>query len=78
MCIQEDLNCSPMDNLTVGFVLWLCDSSRLAETYHLLIIFSINLSHIIIGSIDQFILNLIHGQGQIFQVTLKRDSTRLG
>lgn len=56
--------------LFLAYVLALCRKSAELQTYQLLVIFAINMSHIIIGGVDQFVENIVYKKGHKFQVIL--------
>lgn len=49
-------------------VVHLCNKENKTETWKLLVILNINLMHIIVNSLDQFIGNVIYRQAQHFEV----------
>lgn len=53
--------------LSTAMVLHLCNVDNETESWKLLLIFNINTMHVIISSLDQFIVNVIHGEGQVFE-----------
>lgn len=63
------LNGSAMADVT-GIVLYLVRKSNRTETFHILFILSVNLSHIIIGGLDQFIANIVYSRGSTSQVCI--------
>lgn len=52
---------------STAMVIHLCNRANKSESWKLLFIISINTMHIIIGSLDQFILNIIYREGQVFE-----------
>ncbi|XP_067950857.1 uncharacterized protein [Watersipora subatra] len=49
--------------ISSGIIIHLIRASNKLENFHILPVFAINLSHVIIGSLDQFVINLIYGFG---------------
>ena len=54
--------------LSTTIVLHLCNRESRFETWKLLLIMNINLTHIVIGCLDQFVGNIIHREGKSFEV----------
>ena len=54
--------------LSTAIVVHLCSLDNRIQPWKLLIILDINLVHVIVGGLDQFIINVIHKQGQNFEV----------
>ena len=53
--------------MSTAMVIHLCNRQNKTETWKLLFIISINTMHIIVNSLDQFIVNIIYGRGQVFE-----------
>ncbi|ESO05071.1 hypothetical protein HELRODRAFT_124583, partial [Helobdella robusta] len=54
--------------LSTIMVFHLCDSRNKIEPWKLLFIFSLNITHIIVSSLDQFITNVFLARGQSFEI----------
>merc|ERR1712012_304639 len=54
--------------LSTVIVLHLCNRENQFETWKLLLIMNINLTHIVIGCLDQFVGNIVHREGKAFEV----------
>ena len=54
--------------LSTVIVVHLCDKDVKIQPWQLLIICSLNFMHIIIGGLDQFVENVINGNGQVFEM----------
>ena len=54
--------------LSTAIVLHLCNHGNRFETWKLLLILNINLMHIIIGCLDQFVGNIMYREGKGFEV----------
>ncbi|ESO05072.1 hypothetical protein HELRODRAFT_191581 [Helobdella robusta] len=54
--------------LSTIMVFHLCDSRNKIEPWKLLFIFSLNITHIIVSSLDQFITNVFLARGQVSQI----------
>ena len=53
--------------LSSAIVVHLCSKNVKIQAWKLLVILNINLMHIVIGGLDQFIDNVIKGEGQTFE-----------
>ncbi len=54
--------------LSTAMVVHLCNKENRMESWKLLLILNINLMHIIVGSMDQFVNNIMYREGKAFEV----------
>ncbi|XP_067951161.1 uncharacterized protein [Watersipora subatra] len=54
--------------ISSGIIIYLVRASHKLETFHILAVFAINMSHVIIGGFDQFIINILYSHGSRPQV----------